>query len=128
MTLKENISGLQHFAVPTQNMDETVAFYESLGFHIQLKEKGLRGPVIFMEHAGVSLEFYIPEATAKKAGAVDHFALDVKDIEAAFTAARQMNLNLVDAEIQSRPFWKNGVRFFSVLGPNQEKIEFSQKL
>ncbi|MDD3243533.1 MAG: VOC family protein, partial [Eubacteriales bacterium] len=31
-------------------------------------------------------------------------------------------------EVKGLPFWANGVRFFTILGPNAEKIEFSQML
>ena len=31
-------------------------------------------------------------------------------------------------EIHFLPFWDNGVRFFTIKGPNEEKIEFSQFL
>lgn len=34
MSLKEQINGLQHIGVPTQNMEATIAFYEKLGFEI----------------------------------------------------------------------------------------------
>ncbi|ETI99992.1 MAG: hypothetical protein Q611_LSC00172G0001, partial [Leuconostoc sp. DORA_2] len=38
-------------------------------------------------------------------------------------------LMLVDQEIQSIPtFWENGIRYFNILGPNQETIEFCQIL
>lgn len=35
---------------------------------------------------------------------------------------------MLDAEIQFLPFWENGVRFFTIVGSNKEKIEFSQYL
>lgn len=128
MTFAENITGIQHIAVPTADVEKTVAFYSLLGFEEKLREKGLRGPVVFMGQKNLMLEFYVPEACAGSAGAVDHFAMDVKDVEAAFSAAKEAGFQLLDGEIQSRPFWENGVRFFNIQGPNGEKIEFSQKL
>lgn len=128
MTFAENITGIQHIAVPTADVEKTVAFYSILGFEEKLREKGLRGPVVFMGQKNLMLEFYVPEACAGCAGAVDHFAIDVKDVEAAFSAAKEAGFHMLDAELQSRPFWENGVRFFNIEGPNGEKIEFSQKL
>ncbi|SBW10790.1 conserved hypothetical protein [uncultured Eubacteriales bacterium] len=128
MTFAENILGIQHIAVPTMDVEKTVAFYGQLGFEEKLRTKGLRGPVVFMGQQNLMLEFYVPEACAGRAGAVDHFAIDVKDVEAAFTAAKEAGFQLLDQEIQSRPFWERGVRFFNIEGPNAEKIEFSQKL
>ena len=30
--------------------------------------------------------------------------------------------------IEQLPFWDNGVKFFMIKGPNEERIEFCQKL
>ncbi|WP_312641065.1 VOC family protein [Hydrogenoanaerobacterium sp.] len=128
MKLAENITGIQHIGIPTASVEESVHFYEDLGFVEVLREKGLRGPVVFMQLKSLVIEFYVPEACAGRAGAVDHFALDVQDIEAAFAEAKKNGYHLLDAEIVSRPFWENGMRFFNIEGPNAEKIEFSQKL
>ena len=128
MRFSENITGIQHIGIPTMNVEKSVAFYKALGFEEKLREKGLRGPVVFMGQKNLMLEFYVPEACAGCAGAVDHFAIDVQDVDAAFEEAKKMGLKLLDQEIQSRPFWANGVRFFNLEGPNQEKIEFSQIL
>lgn len=38
------------------------------------------------------------------------------------------NMNTLQDEIHFLPFWDNGVRFFTIKGPNEEKIEFSQFL
>ena len=31
-------------------------------------------------------------------------------------------------EVHFLPFWENGVKFFTIEGPNKEKVEFSQYL
>lgn len=36
--------------------------------------------------------------------------------------------SMLDTKIQFLPFWEHGVKFFTVLGPNEEKVEFSQHL
>lgn len=128
MEFSENITGIQHIGIPTMDVEKSAAFYRALGFEEKLREKGMRGPVVFMGRNNLMLEFYVPEACAGCAGAVDHFALDVRDVDAAFAQAKQLGLKLLDQEIQTRPFWEKGVRFFNVEGPNQEKIEFSQIL
>lgn len=50
------------------------------------------------------------------------------DIEAAFSEAKKNDFTLLDNEVNELPFWDNGVRFFTILGPNNEKVEFSQYL
>ena len=60
-------------------------------------------------------------------GAINHWALDTPDIEAAFENAKALGLRLKDAEIQSIPsFWERGIRYFNVYGPNGETVEFCQ--
>ena len=55
-------------------------------------------------------------------------ALNVKDIEEIFAYVNQENLNTTNDTIHFLPFWENGVKFFTIEGPNKEKIEFSQYL
>ena len=42
--------------------------------------------------------------------------------------AKEKGFCILDEEIQFLPFWENGVKFFTLTGPNKEKIEFSQYL
>ena len=37
-------------------------------------------------------------------------------------------LNTTADTIHFLPFWENGVKFFTIEGPNKEKVEFSQYL
>jgi hypothetical protein len=60
-------------------------------------------------------------------GAINHFALDSVDIEQSFKEACALGLDLVEGSIQHiDTFWDNGIRYFNVLGPNHETIEFCQ--
>lgn len=61
-------------------------------------------------------------------GALDHIALNVTDIEKVFRMVKEQGFTMLDTEIQFLPFWERGVKFFTILGPNKEKIEFSQYL
>ena len=63
-----------------------------------------------------------------KSGAVDNIALDVKDIEKTYELINQEGLNTTQDTIHFLPFWENGVKFFTIEGPNKEKVEFSQYL
>ena len=96
------VTGLQHIGLPTNDMAATVRFYQSLGF-----ENG--------------------QAVGKH-GAIDHICLDVEDVEAAWNAVRDAGYQPLESEIQALPFWDRGVRFFNILGPNGEKLEFGQIL
>ena len=93
---------------------------------MNFRESGLRQ--CRAEFCGAALLFYENHAAVGKPGAIDHIALDTTDVEAAFAAAKEAGLTMLDDEIHGLPFWANGVKFFTVEGPNGEKVEFCQKL
>ena len=128
MSLKEQINGLQHIGVPTKNMEETIAFYEKLGFETAFETVNDGDRVVFLKFASLVIETYESKDAAMKPGAIDHIALDVKDIEKTYELINQEGLNTTKDTIHFLPFWENGVKFFTIEGPNKEKVEFSQYL
>ena len=54
--------------------------------------------------------------------------IDVKNIEKVHEMITGAGLNTTQDEVHFLPFWENGVRFFTIEGPNKEKVEFSQYL
>ncbi|MBL8133032.1 MAG: VOC family protein, partial [Anaerolineae bacterium] len=68
------------------------------------------------------------EAAARSDGHIDHVALDVTDIDAAFAAARSMRLDLLQDAPVFLPFWEKGIRYFIVRGPDGERVEFCERL
>ena len=122
------VTGLQHIGLPTNDMEATVAFYESLGFRIAHKTVNNGETVCFLQLGSVCIETYENGQAVGHAGAIDHIALDVEDIDAAWAAVQAAGHRPLESEIQALPFWSNGVRFFNILGPNNEKVEFGQIL
>ena len=84
--------------------------------------------VAFLKLENLVIETYESDEATMKAGAIDHVAIDVKDIEETYKEVCAMDLNTMDDEIHFLPFWDNGVKFFTIKGPNEEKVEFSQFL
>ena len=84
--------------------------------------------VVFLKVASLVIETYENHQAADRPGAVHHEAPDVPGIEAVFAEMKEAGYPMLDEEIQFLPFWANGVRFFTILGPNREKVEFSQML
>ena len=75
----------------------------------------------------LTLEVWTMDPTPMENGAINHFALDSTDIEASFAEAQKLGLNFAEGSIQHiDTFWSNGIRYFNVLGPNHEVIEFCQ--
>ena len=130
MEWTENVTGIQHIGIPTNDIEETVAFYRSLGFEIALRtvNEAAGEQVCFLRLKNLCIETYQNGCAVGKPGAIDHVALDVANVEDAFAKDKQSVYTMLDKEVQFLPFWDNGVRFFTILGPNGEKVEFSQML
>ena len=124
------ITGLQHMGIPTNDLEATIAFYDTLGFQVAFRtvNEAANEKVAFLRMGDVTIETYENKQAALANGALDHIALNVTDIEAVFEAAKEKGFCILDTEIQFLPFWENGVKFFTVVGPNREKVEFSQYL
>ena len=128
MTLPKNFqanaTGIQHLGIPTRDYAATLAFYHGLGFETIWEN----GEVAFLQLGTLVIETYIADEVAMKNGAIDHVALNVKDIEAAWRDAQACGYETEDKEINFLPFFEKGVRFFTIIGPNREKVEFNQFL
>lgn len=128
MALSEYVTGIQHVGIPTNDMEATLAFYEALGFRLTYHTVNGSEKVCFLQLGNLCIETYENGNAALKAGAVDHIAIDVTDIEAAYRAVQALGCDFLVEGISYLPFWERGIRYFVILGPNQEKIEFCQIL
>lgn len=130
MDLKNYSTGIQHIGIPTNDIEKTIAFYKELGFETALQtiNKEADEKVAFLKLKTLVIETYENKAAKFESGAIDHVAIDVNDIEEVYQYISEKKLNTTNDTIHFLPFWKNGVRFFTIEGPNMEKIEFSQCL
>lgn len=130
MELKEELNGIQHIGIPTNDIEETIRFYETLGFEAAFRTVNTQAneKVAFLKLSSLVIETYENKAAKMQAGAIDHVAIDVKNIEAVYECINEAGLNTTNDTIHYLPFWENGVRFFTIEGPNKEKVEFSQYL
>lgn len=130
MDLKNYSTGIQHIGIPTNDIEKTIAFYKELGFETALQtiNKEADEKVAFLKLKTLVIETYENKAAKFESGAIDHVAIDVNDVEEVYQYISEKKLNTTNDTIHFLPFWKNGVRFFTIEGPNMEKIEFSQYL
>lgn len=128
MEVKDFCTGVQHIGIPTNNLDETIRFYEQLGFNVALKTQNGEETVAFLQLYNLVIETYENRSAVMQAGAIDHIAIDVKEIDALFENVKAKGFHLLDNRVNALPFWENGVRFFTILGPNKEKVEFCERL
>ena len=128
--LRKQLNGIQHVGIPTNDIETTVEFYRRLGFEVALQtvNEEANEKVSFLKLNNLVIETYENKAAKMESGAIDHVAIDVKDIEETYKEVCAMDLNTTNDEIHFLPFWDNGVKFFTIKGPNEEKVEFSQFL
>lgn len=130
MNLQEFATGVQHVGIPTNDMEATVNFYHRLGFETAFEtiNEAANEKVVFLKLHNLVMEAYENHQAKMESGAIDHVAIDVKDIEETWKFINESGLNTTKDTIHFLPFWSNGVKFFNIEGPNKERIEFSQYL
>ena len=128
--LREQLNGIQHVGIPTNDIEATIEFYGKLGFEVALQtvNEEANEKVSFLKLNNLVIETYENKAAKMESGAIDHVAIDVKDIEKVYELINHAGLNTTRDTIHFLPFWENGVKFFTIEGPNKEKVEFSQYL
>lgn len=126
MGAEQWITGMQHLGIPTSDIKATVEFYESLGFQVTHRNKtGSGAEVAFLTLKNIVVEAY-EEGGNGLAGAINHFAMDCNDIEAAYAWVCKEGYKLLTDGIQSLPFYDHGISYFLIEGPNKERVEFNQ--
>lgn len=128
MDIKDFCTGIQHIGIPTNDIEETIQFYERLGFHVALATKNNDVTVAFLQLHNLVIETYENKLATMQSGAIDHIALNVRSIDELFELMKQKDFHLLDHGVKSLPFWEKGVKFFTILGPNKEKIEFCERI
>ncbi len=139
MLLKGNLQGLQHIGIPVTDLERSKAFYARLGF-VEAMHTDIPGTleptrVAMMRHEKLTIELYQSgqeerHAISKRTdGHIDHIALDVMDIEKAYAEICAAGFKVLEeAAPVFLPFWDHGVKYFTIRGPDGEKVEFNQIL
>lgn len=129
MDIKDFTTGVQHIGIPTDDIEKTIEFYHALGFETTLRTINGTEEVAFLQFHNLTIETYQNRQAKMEYGDIDHIAIDVKDIENLFNVVKEAGtFKMLDRQVNSLPLWKNGVKFFTIEGPNREKIEFCEKL
>jgi catechol 2,3-dioxygenase-like lactoylglutathione lyase family enzyme len=139
MLLQGNLKGLQHLGIPVTNLERSKAFYAQLGFtetlRTEIQELTDVIQVAMMQHENFTIELYqlvqedLQEIAKRADGHIDHVALNVLDIEQAYLEIKSAGLEILEDNAPVYlPFWEHGVKYFTVRGPDGEKIEFNQVL
>ena len=126
--MSEFTTDLQHSGMPAKDLDETIEFYKKqLDFELAGLFHNCDKRGAFLRYGHLPIETWEGDPAPLTTGAINHWAFDTPDIEAAFDNAKKLGLNFKDNEIQHiDSFWEHGIRYFNVYGPNGETIEFCQ--
>lgn len=132
------INSFQHLGIPVSDLKISEKFYSRLGFKNVMSSpfdmNGDTGHVAMMEQNGMIIEIYqfppaeLEEIKTRKDGHIDHIAFDVDDIEATYSWIKNNSFHPLEEEPVFLPYWKNGCRYFTILGPDGERLEFNQIL
>ncbi|MDD3206008.1 MAG: VOC family protein [Lachnospiraceae bacterium] len=127
MSLSKYIHGIQHIGIPCENIEEAIRFYQEIAFDVVYQTVNENQKVCFLQNENLIIECYEDKAV-KVNGAINHFAINTTEIEKVYTEMINKKMKMVEEKINYLPFWEKGVKFFTILGPNKEQIEFCQKL
>lgn len=128
MEIKNFCTGIQHIGIPTNNIEKTKSFFQTLGFGIAYSTVNNGEKVAFMQLGDLIIETWQNNQTAMVSGSIDHIAINVKNIEQLFEIIKTKDIKLLNDHVCSLPYWEHGVKFFTIEGPNREKVEFCERL
>src|ERR1039457_4666702 len=137
MLLQGNLQGFQHLGFPVTDLERSKSFYAELGFtdimRIDIPDLNEIVKVAMLQKNDLTLELYqlnikqCQEIASRNDGHIDHIALNVIDIDKAYEEIKNAKLEIIEDNAPVfLPFWADGVKYFSVRGPDGEKLEFNQ--
>jgi lactoylglutathione lyase len=132
------INSLQHIGIPVANLKKSETFYEGLGFinvmtsHFEINNE--KGYVSMMKRDLLIIEIYqmppaeLQEVMGRKNGKIDHIAFDVDDIDQTYETLQSNGYKVIEDAPVFLNFWSKGCKYFNILGPDGERLEFNQIL
>ena len=136
--ISDLINHLQHVGIPVSDIFVSEAFYSRFGFNKVMEsnfiEDGESGTCIMLKNKNLILELYqlpekkLNEIRERKDGHIDHITFDVDDIQMTFNALKNASFQVIEEQPVFLPFWSNGCKYFNILGPDGERLEFNQIL
>lgn len=128
--MKKFVKGFHHYGLPTRDMDATVEFYQKLGaeivFETVVSEAGMPCRVVHLKVQDLYVEAYERDEIVGFPGAIDHIAVSTDDIVGAFEEAKRLGLTFLHEEIGFSDYWPGTARWFHLIGPSGERVEFAQ--
>ncbi len=135
--MKDVLNGLKgrpldHIGLACADVEANAKWYqEVLGYQIIWKAPSPKTGrnVYFLKNGGVVYEMYQPNNFPDtQFGLIDHIAFVSYDVEKDYQFALDAGYKICTDGIESIPnrFTKTGVRYFKILSPTGEQVEFQQ--
>lgn len=120
-----------HIGLGVNDLEATVQWYmDVLGFELIgsfVTPDGI--PAKFLKSGDLVYEIFQPIGGVSAPGNIDHLCFESTDIEADYAYCVARGYSFETEGIQSIPtFWKNGIKYFKIMSPTGEPIEFCQIL
>jgi catechol 2,3-dioxygenase-like lactoylglutathione lyase family enzyme len=121
-------TGVQHIGIPTNDIKKTKEFFQTLGFTVAYETVNDGVPVAFLQLGNLMIETWQSGEATMRVGAIDHISIDVKHVDDLLPVVQAAGYEPLEGHVCQLPYWEHGVRFFTIMGPDQEKIEFCERL
>lgn len=120
-----------HIGFATNDIEATVNWYiDVLGFSLIGSFESPAGePIRFIKSGDLVYEIFTPLGGTDTPGKLDHLCFVSNDIEADYRYCQEQGYTFQAEGIQELPtVWEKGVRFFKIMSPSGEPVEFCQVL
>lgn len=121
---------LDHLGMAVDNVSAAKDFYVSVLGGTVLGTffcDGDPNPVYFVKVGQTVYEIYQEPVADGARGKIDHVAYVSEDIEKDYRFCVEQGYTITTDGIEAIPtFWENGCRYFKILSPTGEQVEFSQ--
>jgi len=142
MSENSDVKGLAHIAIFCKDLEESVRFYtENLDFETTYRtvvnedrepDGFFPAQYVMIKRGTCLIELLQPYDTERVHtgvnGSVDHFALELKNIDKVFAGMKEKGLVKKDVELAFFPKLLGGMKAFMIWGPSGEGIELLEYL
>lgn len=126
--IKDFCTGVQHIGIPTNDIAQTRRFFTSLGFTEIYSTVNDGQEVAFLVLGNLTIETWQTGEATGEVGAIDHISIDVRHVDDLLPQVRAAGYEPLEGHVCQLPYWERGIRYFTIMGPDKEKIEFCEKL
>lgn len=122
---------MDHIGLGVNDLESAVKWYmDVLGFELIgsfVTPDGI--PAKFLKSGDLVYEIFQPIGGVDAPGKIDHFSFLSTDIEADYAYCAEQGYSFEAEGIQSIPtFWEKGIKYFKIMSPTGEPVEFCQIL